>query len=102
MIYEIKSLNGFAKSLGKQVAREGGFSVKELRGYITVSNIKNMIKQHASKQRGKLYIDEDRTHQVCEEIFDWLTGVNLAKLAAQDYLECYWDDKQNTMVFNKK
>jgi hypothetical protein len=102
MIYEITSLNGFAKSLGKQVARDGGFSSKELKSYINVKNIKNIITQYASKKRGKFYIDEERTHKVCEEIFDWLTGVNLAKLAAQDYLECYWDDKNNTMVFKKK
>jgi len=102
MIYEIKSLNGFSKSLGRQVALEGGFSPKELKQYISVNNIKQMVKAHAKKKSGKLYIDEKQTHKICEEIFDWLTGVNLAKLAAEDYLECYWDNKENTMVFKKK
>ena len=102
MIYEIKSLNSFSKSLGKQVAKQSGFSKNELINYITVKNIKQMVRLHASKQKGKMYIDEKRTLKICGEIFDWLVGVDLAKLAAQDKLECYWDDKKNTMVFKKK
>lgn len=102
MVYQIKSLTKFAKSLGQEVAKEGGFTQQELQSYISVGNIKNMVKSRARHRNGKLYIDEESTDLICEEIFDWLTGVGLAKLAAQDYLECFWDDKQNTMVFKKK
>ena len=32
----------------------------------------------------------------------WLLGVNLAKLAADDKLDCYCDSKKGCMVFKKK
>jgi len=102
MYHEIKSLNKFAKSLGKEVAKDGGFSLQELKQYISVGNIKNMVKTHAMRRYDKFYINEDQTDQICEEIFDWLTGVSLAKLAAEDYLDCWWDQKQDCMVFKKK
>ena len=37
-----------------------------------------------------------------DEILDWLIGVELAKMAADDKLECYWDDEANEMVFKGK
>lgn len=102
-MYEIKNITKFAKSLGKMVAKDIGFSIKELKSYIRVANIRNLIKQHCYIDKdGQLLIDEDQTSQVCSEIFDWLIGVDLAKLAAEDELECYWDDKINKMVFKYK
>lgn len=102
-MYEIKNINKFAKSLGNMVAKDMGFSKKELHSYIRVSNIKSLIKQHCSiDKQGQLLIDEDQTSEVCNQIFDWLIGVDLAKLAADDELDCYWDDKSNEMVFKAK
>lgn len=102
MIYEIRNLSAFSRSIGKQVAREGGFTVRELKTYISVKNIKNIVRKYANYKNEAFYIDEERTHLVCEEIFDWLTGVNLAKLASEDYLDCWWDSEKNTMIFKKK
>lgn len=103
MIYEIQNLNKFAKSLGKMVAKDIGFSQKELKQYINVSNIKNLIIQYCNgKIKGKLTIDEENTSRVCSEIFDWLIGADLARLAAEDVLDCYWDDKTNQMIFKHK
>lgn len=102
-MYEIKYLNKFAKSLGKMVAKDIGFSHTQLKNYITVGNIKNLIKQYCNTDKyGQLLIDEEQTSQVCSEIFDWLIGVDLAKMAAADELDCYWDDKMNQMVFKYK
>lgn len=102
-MYQIKHINKFAKSLGKMVAKDSGFSQKELQSYINVINIKNLIKEHCvTDKQGNLFIDEDQTSEVCNEIFGWLIGVDLAKLAAEDELDCYWDDKSNEMVFKKK
>jgi hypothetical protein len=102
-MYQIKHINKFAKSLGKMVAKDAGFSQKELQSYISVTNIKNLIKEHCvADKKGNLFIDEDQTSEVCNEIFGWLAGVDLAKLAAEDELDCYWDNKSNEMVFKKK
>ena len=48
MIYEIRNLSAFSRSIGKQVAREGGFTIKELKEYISVTNIKNIVKKYAN------------------------------------------------------
>jgi hypothetical protein len=102
-MYQIKHINKFAKSLGKMVAKDAGFTQKELQSYINVTNIKYLIKSHcAIDPSGNLFIDEDQTSEVCNEIFGWLVGVDLAKLAAEDELDCYWDNKSNEMVFKKK
>jgi hypothetical protein len=103
MIYEIKNLNHFAKKLGKLVAKDAGFTQKELKESIKVVHIKNLICQYCNGHKnGKLLIDENNTSIICSEIFSWLIGVDLAKMAAQDILDCYWDDNLNEMVFKHK
>ena len=41
--FQIKNLTAFAKSVGKEVAKDGGFTITELKEYITVTNIKSII-----------------------------------------------------------
>ena len=102
MIYEIKSLNGMAKGLGKQVAKDNGFSKKELHSFIRVSNIVGIIKQYCNIKNKKFYIDDRNVQKAYEDIHQWLVGVDLAKHAANDTIDCYWDDKRDCMVFKNK
>lgn len=99
----IKNLTAFAKSVGKEVAKDGGFTVKELKEYITVANIKSIVEQRARylEEEDTFCINTTQTHQVCEDVFDWLNGVSLAKLAAEGYLECWWDDELDMMDFDE-
>ena len=105
MMYKIDNLNGFAKKLGKVVAKEIDISMKELKEYISVKSLKEIRLEHSmpSEEGGKsIYIDADRTSAACEDIADWLIGVEHAKLAAEDLVECYWDNKINTMMLYLK
>ena len=102
MIYEIKNLNGMAKGLGKEVAKDNGFSKKELHSFIKVSNIRSIIQQYAQSKRGKFYIDDNDISKAYEEVHHWLVGVDLAKRAADDTIDCYWDDERDCMVFKDK
>ena len=101
--YEIRDMNEFAKSVGKEVAKDGGFTTDELKEYISVNNIKGIVKQYAkySKISKRYYINEERTQLVCEDIYDWLNGVSLSKLAADGFLECWWDSDLNNMDFEE-
>lgn len=101
-MYKIKNLNSFSKELGKLVAANAGFSTKELKESITVKNIRGIVTKYIKNKNGYFYISEDMTSQICEEIHDWIIGVSLAKLAAEDKLDCYWDDKKNCMIFKEK
>lgn len=102
MIYEIKSLNGMAKGLGKQVAKDNGFSKKELHSYINVSNIVGIIKQYCRTKGKKFYIDDGDIEKAYAEVHQWLVGVDLARLAANDTIDCYWDNEKDCMKFKGK
>jgi len=101
MRYKIKNINAFCKSLGKNVAKEAGFTKKQLKKYIKVSNIKNMVKYYATVDSdGTFSIDDRRTAAICDEVLGWLVGVELASAAADGHLDCYWDDETESMVFS--
>ena len=38
---------------------------------------------------------------MCEDVFDWMNGISLAKLAADGFLECWWDDDMDAMDFEE-
>ncbi len=44
-------------------------------------------------------LNEERNQQIFEETAVWIHNVGLAKLAAQDLIECAWDSDLNEMVF---
>lgn len=100
-MHMIINLNGMAKNLGKKVAKDNHFSMKELKEYIKVSNIKAIIAQYCALKDDRLWINEERLMMAYEDIHQWLVGVDLAKKAAHGSLDCYWDDDKECMVFSK-
>lgn len=101
MWYAIKNLNTFSKALGRTIAEEAGFTTKELKSYIKVANIKSIIREHARVgEDGLLEINESRLDKISLDIFDWLAGVDLAKLTAEGLYDCWWDDEKDMMVFS--
>jgi len=102
-MYKIKSINALAKTLGKTVAKDSDFTFKQLKEYISVGNIKNMISQHTKKDEcGYEVISNESINCIMTEIFDWLVSRELASLAAEDKVDCFWDDEKNQMVFKGK
>ena len=101
MWYAIKNLNTFSKALGKSIAHEAGFTNKELKKYIKVSNIKGIIKEYAKVgEDGCLEVNESGLDKISCDIFDWLAGVDLAKLTAEGVYDCWWNDKDGVMMFS--
>jgi hypothetical protein len=47
-------------------------------------------------------LNEQKNQQIFDEATIWIHNVGLAKLAAQDLVECAWDDELNEMVFWQK
>jgi hypothetical protein len=47
-------------------------------------------------------LNEDANQKIFDEITIWIHNIGLAKLAAQDLIECAWDDELNEMVFWQK
>lgn len=101
-VYAITDLEGYAAQMRDAAAKNLSENSEEnLDIYISLNQIMNMVYQ---KCLG--YDDSDRPlldENVNEEIFEntvvWIHNVGLAKLAAQDLVECAWDDKTNEMIF---
>jgi len=99
----IKNLNKFAKHIGKSVAMDAGFDIQDLKKYISVKNIKGIIYQYSEMdEQGNRLISEDMLNNICSDIFEWLIGVDLARMASEDIIDCAWDSEHNCMVFSNK
>ena len=102
-LHRIKDIKRLAKHLAKNVAVDCGFTIDELKQFMTVKNAINIIKEKAQKdENGDFLINTKILETICLEISGWLLGVNLARLASDDKLDCYWDDSKDCMVFRKK
>ena len=97
--YKITEPTKFAKYLGKMVARESGFAMSEFKKLITPRQIKNYIKE-VGKPEGKSFsLNYDEIDEVCLRVHEHIIGFDLTRAAAEGNLDCYWDDKANTMMF---
>ena len=100
--HKFKNKRKFSFKIGKFVARSAGYTIKELKSFINVGNIEGMVRHHAEMEGDSFTLSEKQAEKICDEILDWLVGVELAKIAAEDRLDCYWDDERNEMVFKGK
>lgn len=86
--------NGAAQSISENYT-------DNLDDFITLSQVKNLVIDHS------MGIDENGYHLITENIFDdifenirhSIYQSGLSKLAAQNLIECAWDDETNEMVF---
>lgn len=101
--FKIKDLTKFAKKIGKTVAIDSGFTIKDLKNYINVSNIKQIILQHCIvDKRRQILVNEAILQNICSDIFEWLIGTDLAKMASEDIIDCYWSDEDDCIIFESK
>tara|TARA_R100000278_G_scaffold53223_2_gene44645 strand:+ start:684 stop:1007 length:324 start_codon:yes stop_codon:yes gene_type:complete len=100
--HKFKDIRKFSLKIGKFVARSAGYTIKELRSFINVSNVEGIVRNHATMEEDYFTLSEKQAENICDEILDWLVGVEIAKMAAEDKLDCYWDDEINEMVFKGK
>jgi len=97
--WEVRDMDGFAKRIGLHVAEYMEIPRKQLKNYIKVFNIKEISKQYCTEKDGRYFIDDQSIDSIVEDVSDWIIGIDLAALAADDKLNCYWDDDLNEMVF---
>ena len=101
--YEITRVNEFSKKIGKLVAKQIHMKYSELKDSITVRNIKGIIYEHCdTSEEGYPILTTEDLDIICEDIFSWLAGVKLAREAAEDKLDCYWNNEKNCMIFKYK
>lgn len=97
--YKIQNLDKFCKKILSMSCKYMEMELKEAKQYITLDNVSQIVKEKTKKD---LVINEEIADKIVEEIQAWLLGVQLARMCAEDTLECYWSDKEGCMVFSVK
>ena len=105
-IYAITNLEGYvadmrimaAKSLSDDAEKEN------LDDYITLEQMTNLVKSECLgyDDLNRPLLNEDVNAKLYEQVAIWIHNVGLARLAAQDLIDCAWDDEVNDFVFSAK
>lgn len=104
-LYAIVDLDGYATQIREAAAKSlCDTSNDNLDEYISLTQIINMVKENCKgfDQEDRPLLDEDTNEKIFEDTAVWIHSVGLAKLAAQDLIECAWDDENNEMIFWRK
>jgi hypothetical protein len=99
--YKIKNLEAFSKKMLRLGGEDIGIDADRRSKYINLKNVEGIVKEKAiyKEETDALYITESIAENIIEEISNWLLGVEVAEMCSSGKLECYWDNKQNCMVF---
>jgi len=102
-IYAITDLQSYVSEIRDAAAKSisDKYEHDNLDNFISLNQVISLVKENSLG-----YDDENRpllNEETKEIIFNstatWIHNVGLAKLAAQDLIECAWSDDYNTMVF---
>lgn len=101
-LYSVFDLKGYAVEMRNAAAK----SLKEdysenLDDYISLEQVYNIVAKEsvAVDDEDRYVLSEESNDLIFEHIRVWIYNCGLAKLAANDMIECAWDDKSNEMVF---
>jgi len=101
-IYSIVNIEKYAMSMRKNAALSlGEDSPSQLDQYISIPTVIDLIKNNSLgvDEDNNPTINEDAFNDTFDEVRAWIEGVVLARLAAEDKIECAWDDKTDEMIF---
>lgn len=101
-VYAITNLEGYATQMRDAAAKSLSENYNDnLDDYISINQIVNLVKNECVgfDDEDRPLLDEDTNEKIFENTAVWIHNVGLAKLAAQDLVECAWDDKSNEMIF---
>lgn len=102
-VYAITDLNGYVSQMREVAAQNISENSNQdnLDNYISLDQMIGLVKSNCLGYDDNNYplLNEETNQKIFEDITVWIHNVGLAKLAAQDLVECAWDDKLNEMVF---
>lgn len=100
-IYAIKDINGYAAEIRKSAAQSIADSINNLDEFITIQQVINLVYKESIgiDDCNRPLLNEDANANIFDSIVVWLHNAAVAKLAADGYIECAWDSKNNEMVF---
>lgn len=102
-VYAITNLEGYVSQMREAAAKNISENSDEdnLDDYISINQMVGLVKSNCLGYDDNNYplLNEDANQKIFDEITIWIHNIGLAKLAAQDLVECAWDDELNEMVF---
>lgn len=99
--YVVNDLTHLASSIRKNAAMSvGDTENQDLDTFVSISQVASVILENTDKdEENNIIMDEDQYNTIFDEVTDWIINSGLSKLAAEDKVQCAWDDEQNCMVF---
>lgn len=104
-LYAIIDLDGYATQMRAAAAKSISDSNEDnLDDYISLNQMIGLLNERCKgfDEENRPLLDEASNELVFEDAAIWIHEVGLAKLAAQDLVECAWDDESNEMIFWRK
>lgn len=100
-IYAITNLDGYVREMRDAAARSFSNDYSDIDSYISINQMINLVKSECIgfDDHNRPLLNEDTNEKIYESTVTWINNMTLAKLAANGYVECAWDDKKNEMVF---
>lgn len=100
-LYAITNLEGYAREMREAAANSFTDSHDDIDTYISLNQMMNLVKSECIgfDDAERPLLNETANEKIYESTVTWINNVGLARLAAEGYVECAWDDKKNEMVF---
>ena len=102
-VYAITDVEGYVSQMREAAANNisENSSQDNLDNYISIDQMIGLVKSHCLgyDDNNHPLLNEENNQKIFEEASVWIHNAGLAKLAAEDLVECAWDDELNEMVF---
>ncbi len=101
-LYAITNVEGYAAEMRQAAANSLSSDADDnLDEYISITQMINLVKSECVgfDDNDRPLLNEDANEKIYNSTITWIHNVGLARLAAQNLVECAWDDESNEMVF---
>lgn len=105
-VYSITDIDGYVSQMREAAANSisENSSQDNLDSYITINQMVGLVKSNCLgyDDNNQPLLNEETNEKIYEETAVWIHNAGLAKLSANDLVECAWDDELNEMIFWQK
>lgn len=96
----INDITRLAHSIRKNAAITRESYDEDLDKFITINQVESLIRDNMTiDENDTMVINEDQYDSIFTQVRYWIYNTGLAKLAADNKIECAWDDETNSMIF---
>jgi hypothetical protein len=101
-VYAITDLSSYVSQMRETAAISLSDSHEEnLDSYINLQQMIGLVNKNCLgfDEKNRPLLNEDANAEIFGQTAAWIYNAGLAKLAAQDLIECAWDSEANEMIF---